>query len=296
MLLLAPAVAFGQSGLVLTVNGSGTSGVLAYNANGCGNQVAGNWAGTGLTAACTSLQIWVTTGVCGNTPNTTVVPLDLIVSTIPAGSLTSGTVTGAPFNFAFSSLPGFTAANPCGSVTDFQNQLCGGVTLNDSTGACQGTQVNSSPTQTLRYDNIPPVAPTLAITPLDGQLSVRLAPGDPSDSIQSFLVQYAVQTIDGGTGNLISAGSAPINNPVVTISGLTNGTNYLVQGQSIDEATNQSPPSAPVVASPVVTLGFYANYIADGGQPGGCGSVAGGGPSALAVALVLLLGLVRRRG
>jgi uncharacterized protein (TIGR03382 family) len=294
VLLLAPAVAFGQS-LVLTVNGSGTSGVLAYNANGCGNKVAGNWVGTSLTTACTSLQIWVTTGTCGSAPSTTLVPADVIVYTLPAGSLTTGGVTTDTFSFAFSSLPSF-AVNSCGSVTDFTNQLCGAVTLNDTTGACQGTAVTSTPVQSIRYDNIPPIAPTLSITPLDSQLSVRLTPTDTSDTIQSFLVQYAVQPIDGGTANFISAGSAPLNNPIVTISGLTNGTNYLVQGQSIDEATNVSPPSSPVVATPVLTLGFYANYLGDGGQPGGCGDVAGGGPSALAVAVVLLLGLVRRRG
>jgi hypothetical protein len=294
-LLLLPTGAFAQS-LTLTVNGSGTSGVLAYNASGCGNLVAGKWVGATLTNACNSLQIWVTTGSCAATPNTTVLPVDVIVYTLPASSLTTGGVTTAPFSFAFNTLPGFTAANPCGAAVDFTNQLCGGVTLLDTTGNCTGTTVQSVPIQSLRYDNVPPVAPTLSIVPLDSQLSVRLAPGDTSDTIQSFQVQYAIQPLDGGTANFISAGTAPLNNPVVTISGLTNGTNYLVQGQSTDEATNVSPPSAPLVASPVVTLGFYANYLADGGQPGGCGDVAGGGPSALAVAMVLLLGLVRRRG
>ena len=293
-LLLLPAVGFAQTGIVLTVSGAGTSGTLAYNAGGCGNLVAGGWVGTGLTGACTSLNIWTTASTCGTAPSTTNVPADVIVATVSSGSLTSGTASGT-FSFSFNTLPSFTT-NACGAVVDFTNSLCAAVTLNDTTNSCTGSIITSTPVLTLRYDNVPPVAPTVTIVPLDGQLSVRLAPTDTTDSISFFQVQYAPEPADGGTVTYMGAGgNIPINNPNVTISGLTNGTNYLVRALSIDEATNQSPYSQPMVEAPVVTLGFYANYLNDGGQPGGCGDVAGGGPSALAFVGVLFLVFARRR-
>ena len=139
---------------------------------------------------------------------------------------------------------------------DFTNNLCASVQLNDTTNACSGTVVTGTPSPlTIRYDNVPPAPPTVTITPLDSQLSVRLAPSDPSDTISYFRAQYAVEPADGGTPNYIaSGGNVAANNPVVTISGLVNGTNYLVQGFSIDEATNQSAASAAVTGTPVVTL------------------------------------------
>jgi hypothetical protein len=299
--LLLPAAGLAQSGIVLTLNGAGTSGVLARNSSGCSTVVAGSWTGTGLTGACTPLQVWLTssTSACGAAPSTTNSPADVIVYTTPAGTLTSGALTSATFNFNFTALPSFSiSGNSCGSVVDFSNQLCAGLTLNDTTGQCNGTAVTSTPLQSIRYDNVPPAPPALAITPLDGQLSVRLSPSDPNDTILSYSVQYALAPPDGGTPNYVSGGSnIPANNPTVTISGLANGTTYLVLGYSVDEATNLSAASAPVAASPVLTLGFYANYINDGGKPaGGCGDASGGGPSALALVTVLLLGLVRRRG
>jgi hypothetical protein len=298
-LLLLPAAGVAQT-LIVTINGAGTSGVLARNASGCGTLVAGNWVGTGLTAACTSLQVWVTSGssACGATPSTTNVPADVVVYTAPAGSLTTGGLTTDTFSFAFNNLPSFNGT-ACGAVVDFTNQVCAGVTLNDTTASCTGTAVTNSPLVSIRYDNVPPVPPTLSITPLDSQLSVRLAPTDTSDTISNYNVQIAIEPSDGGTPNYVSAGTnIPANNPTVTISNLINDQNYLVQGFSIDEATNVSVASAPVVGMPVVTLGFYQNFINDGGQPaGGCGDAAGGGPSALAfVTTLLLLAVARRRG
>jgi len=85
-------------------------------------------------------------------------------------------------------------------------------------------------------------------------------------------------------------------NPKVTINNLVNGINYIIEGFTVDGAGNISAASNPVVGTPVVTYGFYANYLDDGGQPGGCGDAAGGAPSALAFATVLLLAVARRRG
>jgi len=294
LLLLLPAAVFGQT-IALTLNGAGTSNSLARNAaNGCGTLFAGGWAGTSLTTACTSLQIWVSASTCGNTPGTT----DYIIYTASAGQLTTGGLTSDTFSGSFNSLPSFTAGTTCGAAVDFTNNLCASVQLNDTTNSCTGTVVQGTPSPiTIRYDNIPPLPPTMNIVPLDTQLSVRLAPSDTTDTISYFRVQYALEPTDGGTPNYIAyGGNVAANNPAITISGLVNGTNYLVQGFSIDEATNQSAPSAAQVASPVVTYGFYANYLGDGGQPGGCGDSAGGAPSVAALATVLLLGLVRRRG
>lgn len=302
-LLLLPAVGLAQATLTITVSGAGTSAnpVLAYNANNCTIPVVGTWTVTGLSNPCTSLSIWTTAVGCGNNvaPDPTATPPDALVIAISSGTLTGGTTKGT-FQFLFNTLPGFSTGDggvPCGSASDFSNSLCAAVQLPDSTGACTGTIVMGTPVVTLRYDNIPPIPPAITVQPLDSQLSVRLAPGDSTDTISSYQVQYAKDAGAGvpptyqGTGNNI-----PANNPSVTISGLTNGTDYFIQALSIDEATNASPYTTPVVATPVLTLGFYGNYLNAGGTQGGCGDAAGGGPSALAFASVLLLFVARRRG
>jgi hypothetical protein len=312
-LLLLPALGFAQS-LVLTVNGATstitgtgttTTSTYAKNAASCNNTVAGNWLGTGLTTACTTLQVWLTTSACGTAPSTTNSPPDYVVYTAQIGQLTGGLSTDT-FSFAFNLLPGFSTptdggvSTPCGSAVDFTNLLCAGLVLKDSTGACTSSSVTASPVN-MRYDNVPPDPPLVTITPLDSKLSVRLTAtgsGSAVTDIQSFQAAYAVEPADGGTPNYAYVGGTiSVNNPTVTISNLVNGTNYLVVGYSIDEATNVSGPSTPpTVGEPVLTYGFYANYLNDGGQPAGCGSAAGGAPSALAFLTVLLLGVARRRG
>jgi hypothetical protein len=299
-LLLLPGLAFAQT-LTLTVNGAGTSGVLAYNASGCGFAVAGTWTGASLTAACTPLTIWTTAFTCGTTgaPSTTNSPPDYTVTTVPASSLTSGSTTNGAFSFAFNTLPSFSVSGQaCGTVVDFTNYLCAGVTLAAAGATCNGSIASATPVN-IRYDNVPPIPPIVTITPLDSQLSVSLAPGDASDTISSYLVGYTIEPADGGTPGSYTGvgGTIPANNARTTISNLVNGTNYLVVGYSVDEASNVSVSSTPVVGTPVVTLGFYANYINDGGYPsGGCGDAAGGGPSTLAFATLALLVLARRRG
>jgi hypothetical protein len=300
-LLLVPAVGLAQATLTIKVSGAGTgtSPSLAYNAANCTTPVAGTWAVSGLSNPCSSLSIWTTATSCGTNvaPNTTTTPPDYLVTAISAGTLTGGTTSG-PFSFLFNTLPGFsTSGNACGAMADFTNTLCAAVQLPDSTGACTGTIVGGTPVVSLRYDNIPPVPPNVTVQPLDSQLSVRLAPADTTDTISSYQVQYAVDAGAGVPPTYIGiGGSIPANNPSVTIANLNNGTDYFIQALSVDEATNQSPFSAPVVAAPVLTLGFYANYLNDGGTQGGCGDAAGGGPSALAFATVVLLVCARRRG
>lgn len=313
-LLLLPSLGFGQT-LVLTVNGAtstitgtgSTSTVSTYakNASACSNQVAGNWVGTQLTTACTPLIVWLTIGTCGSVPSTTNIPLDVTVNTWQAGTLAGGLATDS-FTFAFNGLPGFgsltdggTSVN-CGDAADFTNYLCAAVTLKDSTGACTSTLVSATPVN-MRYDNIPPDPPSVGVTPLDNALSVRLTAagsGQAVTDIQSFSAAYALD-VDGGTPSYTSrCGTISVNNPACTISNLINGVNYLVVGYSTDEAGNISgPTSPPAVGTPVISYGFYANYLDSGGQPaGGCGDAAGGAPSALALLSVLLIAVARRRG
>jgi hypothetical protein len=307
-LLLLPSVGAAQT-LALTINGAVTYGtstvpVLAFNSTACSNSIAGSWTGTGLTTACTSLQVWLTAFSCGTAPSTTNVPADFIASTTQAGDLANGTTT-INFSFSAASLPGFgTGAldggnTSCGTVVDFTNTVCAAVTLNTATNGCTGTNVQA-PTVSLRYDNVPPDPPSINIVPLDSQLSVRLTPDSltPVADVLYYRVQYALQPSDGGApggytpvGGNISASAA-----AVTISSLVNGELYSIQGFTVDEASNVSTTPTTVTGSPVMTTGFYANYIDDGGQTGGCGDSAGGGPSALALGVFLSLVLARRRG
>ncbi len=312
-LLLVPAVAFGQT-LTLKVNGSTstitgtgstTTSTYAKNAASCNNTVAGNWVGTSLTTACTTLQVWLTVDTCGSAPSTTNTPADVVVYTAQVGAVAAGLTTDS-FSFFFSALPGFGALTDggtsasCGDAADFTDLLCAAVTLKDNTGACTSSAISASPVN-MRYDNILPDPPVVTVTPLDSKLSVRLTAsgsGSAVTDIQSFQLQYAAEPTDGGTPSYAPYGGViSVNNPNVTIPNLVNGENYLVVGYSVDEATNVSGPTTPaVVGQPVLTYGFYANYLNDGGQPAGCGAVGGGAPSALAFLSVLLLGVARRRG
>jgi len=314
VLLLLPALGFSQTltlqvtGASSSVTGSGstTTSTFARNATSCGNTVRGNWVGTGLTTACTTLQVWLTVGTCGSVPSTTNTPSDVVVYTAQVGTLAAGLTTDT-FSFSFNTLPGFSTPTDggvgvnCGDVVDFTNLLCAAVQLRDATNACTGTIAQATPV-TMRYDNVPPDPPVVNVTPLDSKLSVSLAAsgtGNTASDIQSFQLQIAPEPLDGGTPNYtFVGGTISVNNPNVTISNLVNGENYWLQGYSVDEASNVSGPSTPPsVGQPVVSYGFYANYLNSGGQPaGGCGDTAGGAPSALAVLSVLLLAVARRRG
>ncbi len=306
-LLLLPALGSAQT-LAIAVNGAVTTGtnttpVLALNT--CNTTVGAAWTGSSLTTACTSLQFWVTAFSCGTTPSTTNIPADVVVYTAQVGDLANG-LTKAAFTFSFSVLPSFSNTLPdggsggsslCGTAVDFTNTLCGAVTTKAADLSCTGS-VAQAPTVGLRYDNIPPDPPSVTVTPLDSQLSVKLGASatTPATDVLYFKAQLSLD-IDGGTPVYAPiGGNISATNPIVTVSGLTNGQDYLIQGFTVDEATNVSLPSTPVVGTPVLTLGFYANYLKDGGQPGGCGDTGGGGPSLLAFAGLLLLALVRRRG
>jgi uncharacterized protein (TIGR03382 family) len=292
-LLLLPAVGFAQS-LSLTVSGN----PLALNASGCSFSVAGSWTGSGLTGACNTLQIWLTaSSACGAVPSTTASPPDVVVATAQSGDLAGG-LTTAPFTFLFSLLPSFTL-NACGANVDFTNYLCASVTSRSSTGTCDGTVTQAS-SVSIRYDNVAPLPPAVTVTPLDSKLTVRLAAsgsGTDVTDIVYFNVEFAIDPGDAGTPSWLSVGgNISANNAAITISNLVNGTTYLVRGYSKDEAGNLSAPSDPVAAQPVVTNGFFGNYMADGGQEkGGC-AATGGAPSALGLVSLLLVTLARRRG
>jgi hypothetical protein len=292
-LFLVPASGFAQT-LTLTVSGA----PIAKNASGCADNVAGNWLGSGLTAACTSLQIWVTASTtCADAPSPTASPPDVVVQTVQSGDLANGTTTGT-FSFAFNTMPGF-VSSACGTDVDFTNYLCASVTSRGGTGSCDGTLTKASAVA-LRYDNLPPPPPAVSVTPLDSKLSVGLAAtgtGTDVTDVQFFNVQFAVAPTTGGTPNWLNAGGdISASNPSVTINNLVNGTTYLVRGFSKDEAGNISDPSDPVSAEPVQTFGFWSNYIDDGGQDAGGCTAAGGASSAAALAALAALAFLRRRG
>jgi hypothetical protein len=303
-LLLLSGVTFGQT-LTLSVDGASTTvgtatvttPTIAGNGTDCAYSVSGSWTGTSLTSACTSLQIWLTSSSCGAAPSTTNSPADVVVYTAQAGTLAGG-LTSDSFSFVFDTLPSF-STNSCGSVVDFTNILCAAVTIAATGGACTGTTAEASPVN-IRYDNVPPDPPTVSIVPLDTQLSVKLVAagsGTTASDIQYFQVQYALELADGGLGDYIPVGgNIAASNARVTINNLVDGNSYVVVGYSIDEASNVSANSTPVVGTPVLTYGFYANYLADGGQPGGCGDAAGGGPSTAGLLIVIVFALARRRG
>jgi len=89
-----------------------------------------------------------------------------------------------------------------------------------------------------------------------------------------------------------------VQDPSQTISGLLNGTPYEIQGFAFDEANNQSEASAPVIATPEHSSGFWEEYKNAGGHEiGGCSATGAAVPSVIGAlaALAALLGGRRRR-
>lgn len=93
-------------------------------------------------------------------------------------------------------------------------------------------------------DTTPPAAPTgLVAQPGDGQ--VQLSWGDvDEDDVAGYRVYYSTTP-----GQRIQAPGAPVS-PDYDLTGLTNGTTYVVVVTAVDESGNESADSAPVSVTP----------------------------------------------
>jgi hypothetical protein len=274
--LFASAQAFAQtSALTLTFTAGGTA--LSVNASSCTSTESITWAAQTPTVACTNpLVIWATTGACGTTGPTGSDVTIQSIATWQGQTGTAGVVVGnlPIFNSTFDG----GVAVSCGTTPAFPDQA---VQICASPVNCTSSTVASI---TLTFDNVPPQAPSVAISPLDGALGVGVTPNAADNDVAQVQVQYRPAT-DGGQVSFIQEAPVAVN-ASIAINGLQDGTTYEVQAQVSDAAGNLSPWSPSGLGTPVHTNGFFDNYKNSGGADrGGCAAAGGGlGAGALVLA------------
>ena len=289
--LLLGTVAAAQQAINLSFPGSQTN--QAFNQSGCNNQVRVNWMVTGVVTTCQTFTIWVATGAsCGDSPGTSATDggSDLVLDTPNLSTATSGTES-----FFVSQMPGV-AGHQCNEALDVKNAVCASLGVGNGTisGGCN--IIRGTPLLTARYDTIPPDPPDLSVDPLDSKLAVHFAyNGAGASDILEYAVEYRPDGTDAGFTRI---SGISVQDPSQTISGLLNGTPYEIQGFAFDEANNQSEASAPVIATPEHSSGFWEEYKNAGGHEiGGCSATGAAVPSVIGAlaALAALLGGRRRR-
>lgn len=246
-----------------------------------GVQVQVNWDITAIPVVpCDAkLRLWVTTATCGKDPvdlilpeqtmNTTsgtaLIPIDQLRATGDAGTI-------------------------CGSATNLQYRVCGAFNTPGSNFlTCTEVGTISSP-PTLDYDGVAPDAPTIgSLSGVDNGLIVAVTPAADTSNIR---LEYKLETEDDAAYREALTFSASANK--ATIEGLINSTVYSVRAIGIDDAKNESVPSAALAGAPVNSQGFFGYYTdRKGSEMGGCSTA--GGVAILPAALLALWSILRRR-
>jgi len=270
----------------------GNATTTSFSPSECGNSFTLTWSLATTTTACSQLTLWLTSGTCGDAPATG----DYQVDAVDASSLTvqrTGTAT-----FATSGLPGFSGpadgGTACGEVTTRTWRVCGYVELPGYTGfgtACgSNNQKVRSTSSTVTYDGLPPDAPTLGtVTSQDSALRASVT-GIDSEAVE---VRIGARVAGSPGAYTLSDRVATAGDTVyATVTGLVNDTEYEVVAYAVDAADNTSAASAPLLATPRKTEGFFGQYrAAGGGERGGCASA----PAAALPLAALLLAMSRRR-
>jgi len=290
--LLLGTAAAAQS-ITLTFPASATT--LNKGPSGCNDSVRVTWTASGFgTSPCNSLQLWVANGqACGDSPGTSATDggTDLVLGTF--NLTTQQTGTG---DFVVSDMPGV-AGRSCGEAIDVKNFVCASVQYRATVGGNCST-VQGTPNLIIRYDNVPPDAPTISADGLDGKISVHFAyNGSGASDVLYWSAEYGIKPAGGGDPAVWTpTGQISTSKTTNPITGLLNGTTWLVRGYAYDEVNNPSVASATVEATPQHSSGFWEEYKADGGnEVGGCSSAgAAAVPSAIA-ALSVLAAVLRRR-
>lgn len=280
--LLAATAASAQTAITLTLEGQTDPTVpLVKAGNSCADTVRVTYAVPAFGASvCDDLQIWATTGTCGERAGTG----DHLIAEISEAELFQA--PQGTESFLVSDLPNFTAEQGCPAADVEQTVLvCASLKVFNSLSECN-VVVDAQEEPEIIYDSRAPGAPTIQeITPLDGALSVRVA--FPEDA-QSMFLEYSTS----GTG---FTRVGPFNTDIGTIQSLENDTEYIVRAIAVDDAGNESAVSAELRGTPVLTRGFFGRYRDAGGlENGGCSS-AGGGLSLLGAVIALGAGALRRR-
>ncbi len=281
--------------LALVVAGSAsaqqTISVLINNASSvvvsprqCDERRTISWSASTYTGWCTGLQIWVTTGQCGDAP---------VAGDTPVFN-DSFQATDRTNQLRVSDLPIFQQADAgyaCGAAVNQVHRICASSTYPSGFQGCGSpATVRGTNPPTIEYRGRPPDPPTItSVAPLDGALRVQVNAN--SDTVLVHL-QFRV----AGTDEFADGGQFSTSANGGKIDGLNNGTLYDVRVYGEDAAGNLSNPSDISQGTPVASEGFYTMYRRDGGADlGGCGDVGGGGIDWRLILGVGLLPLLRRR-
>jgi uncharacterized protein (TIGR03382 family) len=300
-LALVPFLVAGQTSfgtITITVGGQQTfalpntvttmSGALVPD---CTKTLTATWTAALTGTPCSAMDLWITSDPdCNGTPSAT----DHLLPSVQQGLILTQKTGTVDFTVADMVSAGSDAGTfTCGSVGhDTTFVVCAGVDMNLTTFCQTGsnTRVSTSVNATVPtaaqiiYDTLPPGTPTInpPIEGLDTSLGVSFTAGNPSATSDFF--NFDVSTDDGGTWSSAKTGvSASVSS--TTITGLQDGTTYLVRMFAVDVAGNQSGFSTPVPGTPQASSGFWGAYRADGGGAQGCSAA----PGAIGAGLLLLL-------
>lgn len=232
-----------------------------------------------------NLQIWVTTGECGDVPGSGDTPV----------FNTSFSATDRTFQLLVSDLPIFHQADAgfmCGDTTINQvHKICASAKFGGTFGCTNPSVVRGNNPPTIEYRGKPPRAPTITnLVEQDGALTVEV-------STSSEVIIVHVQVRAAGAADFVNALDFNASAGKGKVDGLTNGTLYDVRVVGEDAAGNLSDPSDIAQGTPVASDGFYKLYRREGGADlGGCGDVAGGAVDWRLLLLALgILPLLRRK-
>src|SRR4029453_2226441 len=225
-------------------------------------------------------------------PNTLVTdggtPADVILETVSTSGLQAG--SGWIPSKRLRDRPALGGNCPDGQ--DITNAVCAFVRYRPGSTNCDGT-VSSSTSLARHYDDRPPVSPSLNLPGQDAKIVVQLGPA--GETLKLYETQYA-EAPPGDAGPVWRQGpNLEASKTSVSITGLTNGQEYLVQARSVDVVDNVSAYTSPLSATPEASNGFWGEYKDAGGHElGGCSATGAAVPSVVG-ALGVLVALMRRR-
>lgn len=263
LLMLLPATALSQTlGLEITVD---NEDARVFNASQCAEDVVVRYTtGAMNLTICEDLEIWLTASEsCATDPASGDTVVERQAS--PLGDM-------GEFTIRVGGLPAFNAeAGQCGvQELDRTWRVCGTYRLPQTGFGCGSneTTIRETTPPTIRFDSIAPSAPNIrSVGALDNSLSVQL--DSPSDDT----VEVRVTATPTAGGDPVSAATAEVDGSV-TIAGLANGTEYQITAIALDDAGNESAPSAAATGTPIATGGLFERYVSAGGaEQGGCSSV-----------------------
>ncbi len=299
VLLVVASPALAQS-LSLSFGGGGSVTSFPFNQASCNNNNSYiiTWSATGLGSgnACANMQIFVTNAQsCPNSPNTSGstdagsgVP-DVIIGTVDIATLATG--SGTVQAQRLRDMPGL--GGNCPDGVNVTNAVCASVQTRAAGSTSCDTFQTSTTNLTLQYDAKPPAAPSMNLLAQDAKIVVQLGP--EGETLKLYETQYA-EAPPGDAGPVWRQGpNLEASKTSVSITGLTNGQEYLVQARSVDVVDNVSAYTAALSATPEASNGFWGEYKDAGGHElGGCSATGAAVPSVVG-ALGVLVALMRRR-